>query len=245
MSHSNSDAQCDHPDYEALMEFYDALNGPAWDMFHSGWHDGAAGIDCNPCQWLGVSCRDDRVTGFSMLNTLARGTFPDFKIDSLQSIRLQGFRIEGSLPDFSNLEKLSIIDITNSGMTGPVPTFTNLPNLIQLALRGNNFSGSIPDFENLPSLTILDLANNGLTGQIPDFQHLPKLISLALTDNALTGQIPGFTKLPNLQYLFLSFNKLNGKLPNFENIPKLLNFQVVQNELLLMDPSQHLIIYPS
>ena len=41
-----------HPDYESLMQLYNATNGANWST-NTGWIEGAAGESCNPCDWMG------------------------------------------------------------------------------------------------------------------------------------------------------------------------------------------------
>ncbi|XP_071714144.1 uncharacterized protein At1g24485-like [Rutidosis leptorrhynchoides] len=61
------------------------------------------------------------------------------------TINLSSFNLSGSLPDFSKMDALQIIDLHNNSLTGRIPNFLgNLPNLKQLNLADNQFSGSIP-----------------------------------------------------------------------------------------------------
>jgi len=46
----NPICDCNHPDYDALMDFYFKLNGDDW-VIKSGW-----GSNCDPCSWYGITC---------------------------------------------------------------------------------------------------------------------------------------------------------------------------------------------
>ncbi|MCP4165038.1 MAG: hypothetical protein GY759_03980 [Chloroflexi bacterium] len=52
-------------------------------------------------------------------------------------------------------------------MSGSIPDFANLPNLLELTLSDNQLSGSIPGFTNLPNLYLLYLHSNLLSGPLP------------------------------------------------------------------------------
>ncbi|XP_010273299.1 PREDICTED: putative leucine-rich repeat receptor-like protein kinase At2g19210 [Nelumbo nucifera] len=61
------------------------------------------------------------------------------------ALNLSNYGLQGSLPDFSALDTLQIIDLHNNSLSGEIPSFLgNFPNLTTLNLANNNFSGSIP-----------------------------------------------------------------------------------------------------
>lgn len=58
LTNQSINAQCPlpvHADYDALMALYNSTNGPGW-TDNSGWIDGAAGTNCDPCTWYGITC---------------------------------------------------------------------------------------------------------------------------------------------------------------------------------------------
>ncbi|XP_022728679.1 probable LRR receptor-like serine/threonine-protein kinase At1g05700 [Durio zibethinus] len=62
------------------------------------------------------------------------------------SIYLSGYGLQGSLPDFSQMDALEIIDLHNNRLNGEIPEFLGkLPNLRRLDLRDNDFSGNVPE----------------------------------------------------------------------------------------------------
>jgi len=127
--------------------------------------------------------------------------------------------------------RVSIISLNDNHLSGSIPNFTNLPELIWLNLSFNQLiSGSVPNL-NLPNLIILNLSFNQLSGSIPNFINLPKLSSLSLNSNQLSGSIPNFINLPNLIGLHLNSNQLSGIIPNFINLPNLIGLSLDRNQL--------------
>ncbi|XP_020551979.1 probable LRR receptor-like serine/threonine-protein kinase At5g16900 [Sesamum indicum] len=52
----------------------------------------------------------------------------------------------GQLPDFSTMDALQIIDLSQNGLSGPIPSFLGtFPDLQELNLAYNLFTGAVPD----------------------------------------------------------------------------------------------------
>jgi Leucine-rich repeat (LRR) protein len=88
-----------------------------------------------------------------------------------------------------NIEETTELVISNSGLTGEIPTeIGNLTNLTFLDLRDNELSGHIPsDMGNLINLNVLLLSNNQLSGEIPtQIGNLSNLITLNFEENELS-----------------------------------------------------------
>ncbi|KAK6926897.1 Malectin-like domain [Dillenia turbinata] len=61
------------------------------------------------------------------------------------ALLLKGYGLSGKLPDFSSLDAIQSIDMSNNNITGPIPNFLNSStNLTYLNLANNNFTGLIP-----------------------------------------------------------------------------------------------------
>jgi Leucine-rich repeat (LRR) protein len=145
-------------------------------------------------------------------------------------IRLSSNQLTGIIPNFSALPNLLELYLGNNQLTGTIPNFNALPNLQELNLYGNQLTGTIPNFSALPNLRSLALYLNQLTGTIPNFS-LPNLERLTLSYNQLTGTIPNFSALPNLEGLALSGNQLTGTIPNFSALPNLQTLWLYDNQL--------------
>ena len=103
-----------YPDFCALIQFYEATNGPSWTN-NSGWTDGYAGLDCDYCNWHGVTCDvDNKVTriDFGFQNNGLGGILPD---------------------DIINLDRLERLNLWNNNIYGPLPQgFWNMTSLRQI-----------------------------------------------------------------------------------------------------------------
>jgi len=231
LSHVHTHAQCEHPDYEGLMEIYHALDGPNWTNNTIGWKEGAAGTSCDPCQWIYINCTEDRVTLLNLSGVSLKGKIPDIKLEALTILKMRDAVFENSIPDFSHLSELFLFEIIRSEMKGGIPNFQNLNKLGVLSLSDNTLTGEIPDFDQLPLLEVLHIGTNALTGPIPDFQNLNNLQSLAVHQNQLEGEIPDFSSIPKLNNLSVSQNNLSGDIPNFQNLKELVTLNAYGNQL--------------
>lgn len=224
-------SQCNHPDYEGLMEFYNSLGGSNWN-YNKGWKEGAEGTNCDPCNgWDGILCENNRVTEMLLFsdNNL-KGHIPDLRLSELKRIRIQNQNIISPIPNFQFIPKLKSLELDSVGLCGIIPDFSNLPKLEILSLKVNNLEGQIPNFSNLPNLTKLILYKNNLNSTIPEF-NLSKLTELWLDSNILYGKLPTFVNCPNLEIIALNSNSLSGLVPNFPNLNKLRYLNLYSNNL--------------
>jgi len=205
---------CTHPDFAELMKLYNSTGGPNWTN-NTGWKEGAAGTNCDPCGWYGIECENNRVISIEM----------DGLLNSNYDYDKGGNNLVGELPDLK-FEKLKVFNLTNNKLIGGIPFF-DFPELIKLHLGLNQLNGIVPNFE-LEHIEEIDLTSNKISGIIPKYE-LKKLKFLSLGGNLLTGEIPNFNT-PNLEELFLDNNNLNGSFPEL-NLPKLKWLALSHNEL--------------
>ncbi|GAB3510321.1 hypothetical protein GCM10027341_48610 [Spirosoma knui] len=210
-----------HPDYQPLVDLYNATNGPDW-REKSGWLQG-----CDPCTsnggnaWYGVTCESGRVTGLNLFNNQLSGTIPSSMsaLSSLQRLSLASNQLSGYIPaSLSALTDLQVLRLGSNALSGSIPSNLGaLSDLQELSLASNLLSGSIPpDLGALTNLQELDLSSNRLTGSIPlSLGALSNLQLLSLTGNRLSGNIPAsLGALTSLQYLYLQNNLLTGSIPS-------------------------------
>src|SRR3989338_9097413 len=79
---------------------------------------------------------------------------------------LAGNRFDGELVDLSELSTLLVLNVSNSGLSGPFPaSLASLPLLSSLDLTGYRMNDSLPAFHpsDFPLLSSLSLAGTGLT----------------------------------------------------------------------------------
>ena len=154
------------------------------------------------------------------------GTIPAqlgrLELKKFELIRLD---LTGSIPDsVAGISSLEHFRISNSGITGSVPSFSNSRDLTFLQLDGNELSGSIPAAlgkftnsagvnENRRRLTTVNLQNNQLTGSIPSELAIRAADAVPGTGN------PGTRGLQNIR---VYGNDLSGPIPaEFANFPGL------------------------
>ncbi|MGV6832001.1 MAG: FG-GAP-like repeat-containing protein [bacterium] len=212
-----------HPDYDALLALYNALDGPNWDI---PW-DITAPIET----WDAVNAPFDpiifdpvsnRITSITLNGQDRVGQIPaeigDF--DALTYLNLGSFNITGSIPtEIGNLTNLTELWLFGCDLSGEVPseiwTLTNLRNLL-LGSQSNaqlTLTNGIPaEISNLTQLEWLNLNSIPLTLPLePELYNLPNLIRLRVQDCGLEGELPaGFA---NISDIFADRNNMSGVIP--------------------------------
>lgn len=192
-----------HPDFDALIAIYNSTNGANWTR-NDGWVDGAAGTDCNVCDWEGVTCNpDNRVRGLTLNNNNMIGPLP---------------------PELGDLSELLNFEAGGSGLTGSIPAeIGQLTKCVQFWACCNDLSGTLPDLSSMISLESFSLPANTLTGPFPtELIDLPNLHSIYLNENNLSGTIPDLSPLAStLELLYLGDNSFTGPYPVLGAMPLL------------------------
>jgi Leucine-rich repeat (LRR) protein len=158
-------------------------------------------------------------------------------LPSLAFLNLSGNAFSGIIPPgFGQCcTTLMALDLSNNGLTGPIPTMDLMESLVSLRLAGNGLSSSVPSQllnDLAPLLQELDLSSNKLTGSLEQVTS-STLQVLNLSSNELEGALPSRLKScmvvdlssnlfsggislaswsPGLEILDLSHNQLNGTL---------------------------------
>ncbi len=177
-----------HPDFDALIDIYNDSNGSSWSN-NTGWVDGAAGTDCNICEWYGVVCDGfGRVKELNLGTNNMTGTLSASMggLTFLQRINLLSNDMTGSIPDvFSDLDEINYVDLSGNLFTGMIPDFTGLTELEIIYLESNNLTGTLPSaIGDLPLINIYWVKNNDLSGCIPsNYINLCDIQSVQLQNN--------------------------------------------------------------
>ncbi len=226
--YSQSRQACDRvSDSLELIRFYNTFNGNSWTN-QTNWLAPGRPIS----SWYGIHLSATGcVDSIKLDNNNLSGVLYDVNFQGLRKLSLSSNLLTGSIPNFTQLSELLNLDLSRNQLSQQIPNFSALAKLSFLNLGFNLLTGSIPDFTKMLSLKILDFSNNQLSGEIPDFTRLPALIELLVPFNELTGPIPDFSKLPNLEVIIVHGNKLNGNIPNFSKIPKLTHILAAYNQL--------------
>ena len=218
----------------ALINFYNSTNGPNWNQ-KTGW-SGAAGTECS---WFGITCDAGQtsVTAIQLsANNLVGNVVPTFgatdDLASLDTIDLSNNPglASAPIPDFSALQQLRFLWLSNDKLSGTFPDLSPLTNLQWVLFDGNELNGQIASIVNLPNLAVFSAASNHLTGALPQLSLLPNLFAFDVHSNYFAGQIP---KPPaGIVYLDVSDNQLRGTLPLLVTLQSLSVLNVEQNQLI-------------
>lgn len=168
-----------------------------------------------------------------------------FPIDSiLNCSHLEEFNMNhmfqtGTLPDFSPLKSLRILDLSYNQFTGEFPV--SVFNLTALEVLNFNENGyfklwELPvSFDSMRKLKSMVLSTCSVHGRIPpSIANITTLVDLELSGNFLTGQIPAeLGLLKNLQQLELYYNyHLVGNIPEeLGNLTELIDLDMSVNKL--------------
>jgi Leucine-rich repeat (LRR) protein len=225
---------CRTRDSLALVDLYNATGGANWT---NKWN-----LTQPMTTWFGVtlnaqgcvSCIDlDGTADCGFLGTTGNnlvGILPQ-SMDSLQnlkSIYIQNNKLTGSIPDF-NLPNLTFLALVKNGLSGTLPNFSKMPELLDLHIQEAAITGSIPDFNNLPKLQWLEI-NDSKLSTMPNFSNLPNLFQIDLQFNQLSGVLPSLNNCQKLSSLYLDYNKFTGPIFNF-NLPNLQVLGLSNNQL--------------
>ena len=201
---------CSITDSLALIEFYNATDGPNWT---NSWNFS------DPMDtWFGITLNEERcLAEINLNNNQLKGTIPPIieNFTGLKVLSLNNNQLTSTLPtELMALDSLVFLDLSKNQLEGALPTeLTQLVQLQHLDLSDNAFSGTIPDFSPLPSLITIGLDYNQLTGTMPNWTNLPGLTKLSVNNNQLEGALPKLEGMPNLIELHLQDNQFSGPLP--------------------------------
>ena len=221
-----------HPDFDALMALYNSTNGVDWNT-NDGWVDGAAGTDCNVCDWFGVRCNDDgRVQSLFLTSNNMIGPIPPELGDLtyLESLDLGGSGLTGSIPpEVGELTRMKRWAVCCSNLSGQLPDISTWVELEYFSVVLNKLSGPVPDFSAFENtLTALYLGLNNFTGPFPEVGNATALVILECESNSFDAQLPVSytpTNLPALEQLLLQNNNIEQTLPEswggFSNLRRL------------------------
>ncbi|KAG8389737.1 hypothetical protein BUALT_Bualt01G0009800 [Buddleja alternifolia] len=205
-------------DQNALISFKTDIISDPYEILAKNWSYGTF-----VCNWIGGSCRNQRVTALNLSDFTFQGTIsPNLgTLTFLTSLDLTSNNFTGIIPEeLSNLRHLKYMYLGFNILTGTIPSWLgNLPELEVIVLNKNSFSGEIPfSLGNSSKIRILDAGYNLLDGIIPqEIGNLSTVEKLDLKYNKITGSIPyGVFNLPAIERIDLTGNSLSGALP--ENI---------------------------
>jgi hypothetical protein len=156
-------------------------------------------------------------TGTDFFGTAAssRGGTVFYNTPDLQNLYAYSNKnIRGQMPNMSKSIKLRVVYLHNTGLSGPLPSFSGCDSLYYIEMNytrdgtDQGFTGTIPTYS-LPGLNYLSLTYNRLTGQCPAFQ-CPFLYQLSIDSNELVGSIPNLSGCSRLQKIIMNSNQMDS-----------------------------------
>lgn len=206
---------------EALIEFYEALDGDNWTR-NDNWCS-----DKPISEWYGVSMYGGYVGAISLASNNLTGEIPSAvrTLKNMKRLDLQINNITGRIPDvFGEMPELYYLQLSHNKISAFPYEMSSLRHLEVLYLNGNDLNCEIPEsIGELSNLQYLHLQGNiletgqvgRLIGKIPEsIGNLTNLRELTLDHNNLSGEIPAsLGNLVNLDILVLNGNQLTGKVP--------------------------------
>ncbi|WP_456312064.1 leucine-rich repeat domain-containing protein [Pseudomonas shirazensis] len=210
-------------EYQALVDFYNAMNGNnwnnKWDVNENNLNQGA---------WNGLSIENGHVTGISLNNTSnVSGAIPASfgNLKYLKNLSLYGGSYSKNLSTtdlsvLSELQSLETIDLRYSNITSAVPSsWSKLKKLKTMNLGYNTIKALPEELGEMESLVTLDMTSNQIKTIPVSIGNLENLVTLNLSSNQIEVLIKELENINTLKTLDLSSNKIS-------TIVALLNAQV-------------------
>ena len=162
---------------QALIEFYQALDGDNWEH-NENW------------------CSDKPIWEWYGVNTSGGG----IKTPWVSDIWMSSNYLSGKLPEcISRMGPIEDLALTNSNIEGELPAFLgNIFSLKTIYLLGNKLTGTIPvELGDLPNLTTFNVENNQFSGPLPEDFILKCMnnpimsgCNFSLLKNNFSGKVP-------------------------------------------------------
>nr|GME20678.1 receptor-like protein 12 [Ipomoea batatas] len=164
------------------------------------------------------------LSNLSMINLSScnfSGSIPSTmaQLTSLSYVDFSHNKFTGSIPNFPLSKKLTRIDFSFNGLTGPLSSkhFEGFSKVVFISLGSNYLSGKIPpSLFSLPSLKRLHLSDNSFDGFVDEYVNVStsQLKKLDLSSNRLNeSSFPKyFFEFPKLSELLLSSNSISGRI---------------------------------
>ncbi|MFT6333871.1 MAG: hypothetical protein ACI86M_003004 [Saprospiraceae bacterium] len=180
-----------HPAINQLVDLYNNTNGASWTS-NVGWIAGAAGTNCTPCTWYGITCdNQENIIEVDLFNNNLVGTVPSTlgELTKIRTLKLMNNDLSGTFPDiWADLDVIEFIDLSNNEFTGIMPSsLGSLLKLNTLYIENNNMDGELlASIADLPLLNVYWVKNNNFSGCYPDsYTELCDIGSTKFTNNPL------------------------------------------------------------
>jgi Leucine-rich repeat (LRR) protein len=119
--------------------------------------------------------------------------------------------------------KLRVLKLSDTGISGPLPSFRNSPLLEEVALDNNRLTlGNANAFDFCPELKSVTLSHNNISSDVFTFDGTTKLKTFEASQNSIRGGIPSqWKQLKSCEKIVLSHNLLEASLKPMRKMEKL------------------------
>jgi Leucine-rich repeat (LRR) protein len=211
---STSTTSMGYSEREVLISLFNRMGGRYWKN-DGGWLDPAVPI----CQWYGVECTGDKVTGLILKNNDLSNSPPEslFSLPDLTHIDFESNAIDFPFKGIARAAKLESLLLNSCDLS----SLDDVGGLSQTAIRRLQLSssflhGTLPvELFSIVTLEELDISHNRLVGTVPDsLGAMTNLEFFSFSKNGLSGQIPtSIGGMIRLKYLLGFENSFSGTLP--------------------------------
>jgi hypothetical protein len=110
--------------------------------------------------------------------------------------------------------KLRVLKLSDTGISGPLPSFRDSPLLEEVALDNNRLTlGDASAFDFCPELKSVMLSHNNISSDLFTFEGTPKLETFEASQNMIRGGVPlQWQLLKSCEKIVLSHNLLGASL---------------------------------
>lgn len=196
----------------ALIALYNSTNGSAW----TNTINNKGNWPINDPNSVVTSWNSNNNTGWYGVDVNPEGR--------VTSLRLEFNNLTGYLSNLNSFTELSTVFLHSNKMQGGnLNSFSELTKLSMLNIQGCKLEGNLTSIMKSVNLLIFNAVQNSISGSFPDdFNRLSKLQSLGLTSNQLEGEYAILGQIPTLRFLTLSnnnFNKIGSDNYNNKSVP--------------------------
>lgn len=213
-------------EYETLANLYRKTNGDKWKN-NTGWL-----CDSDISKWFGIECAKGRVESIRLYGNGLEGTLPDLgALADLRKLSLYQNHLEGTIPELKALTRLRELNMHNNQLTGTIPDIGTLADLRELNLYKNRLRGPLPDLSGLTRLEIIHFEHNLISGPLPRLSQMKNLRNAEFNGNRFEGNIPDLTGLGKLRGINMQDNLLTGPIPDLSTLTGLMQIMLYKNRL--------------
>ena len=208
-----------------LINLYNVMGGQYWQSA-TNWLNPSVSV----CQWQGISCTADSVSGINLRNNgLTKAPPRDlFSLPNLRVLDLSLNAIDFNFGDAVFASLLEVLDLSQCDVQSldGIASLA-LTNIRKLSVASNYLDQLPADIFALTSLEELDISHNRFTGSLSgNIGFLSNLVRLKCFGNSFSGQFPPeIGNLVKLEELLCAENSFTGVLPdelnNLSQIQKL------------------------